>query len=137
MKIFLRILMLVGMVYSLGACSKGPDSSAPPPGSVTCTCFLNAHPCESSRRLEAWTRESLNQNFPNLLQSGALIYRTVDYDKKENAHFMKDYDLPFQSVVLTGRKGYVRMDKLWRWLGDEAAFKKMVRDETVKYLQGN
>ena len=118
------------------ACSKG---AAPPPqaGPVTCTVFLNAHPCESSRRLEAWTRESLKENYPNLLSGGALEYRTIDYDRKENAHFMKDYDLPFQSVVLTGRKTYKRIDILWQMIGDEPKFKATVKEQTEKYLVGN
>jgi hypothetical protein len=119
------------------SCSGGKKPASV--GPVTCVCFLNAHPCESSRNLEAWTRESLEENFEETIAEGRLVYRVLDYDKAENKRFMDDYKLPFQSVVLqdgADPERWKRLDILWQKMGDEVDFKKTVRDETSKFLAG-
>lgn len=108
-------------------------------GPVTCVCFLNTHPCESSRNLETWTRESLEEHFKEPLRDGRLAYRVLNYEKDENKHFMNDYKLPFQSIVLqdgADPKRWKRLDILWQKMGDEVDFKNVVRDETAAFLAG-
>jgi|GEM_PF-1356017 len=127
--------VLVAVLFS---CGKGPRVSASTP--VTCFCFLNTHPCESSRRLEDWTRGALQEAFPADLQSGRLVIQTLNYEKPGQEHYLKDYDLPFQSIVLQEgppKSRWLRLDGLWRYLGDQAGFRKMVQDETAEYLAGD
>jgi len=127
--------LLVGVLGLLGfGCAKGPDAAPP---KVVCICFLNTHPCESSRRLQAWTREALEAEFAPDLQADRLSFKSVDYDLAENAHFLKDYALPFQSVVLQDarqKKRWVRLDRLWEMIGDEAVFRKYVQEQTRKFI---
>jgi len=53
---------------------------------------------------------------------------------------VKDYELYTKSVVLSETKNgkevrWKNLDKVWTLLGDEAAFKKYVRDEVSAYLK--
>ena len=65
----------------------------------------------------------------------------VNVEVKGNEHFVKDYELYTKSVVLSETKNgkevrWKNLDKVWTLLGDEAAFKKYVRDEVSAYLKG-
>ena len=128
----------MGWVLCLGllavGCAKKLDTAAP--SKVLCICFLNEHPCESSRRLEAWTKEALEAVYGQDLQTDRLTFKSVNYDRPENAHYLKDYDLPFQSIVLqdtTQPKRWTRLDKLWEMIGDEARFRKYVQDQVAGF----
>jgi hypothetical protein len=129
-----RLWLLAGITAVLAGC--GPSQA---PRTAVCTCFLNEHPCESSRRLEAWTKDALEAAFPADLQSGRLTFRSINYDRKEDAHYLKDYALPFQSIVLqdgADPKRWERLDKLWELIGDQEAFRKYVQERTGKFLAG-
>jgi hypothetical protein len=127
-------IILAGLaVLSAGCGSQGSK----PPTTVVCTCFLNEHPCESSRRLEAWTKDALEAGFAPDLQSGRITFRSINYDLPENAHYLRDYALPFQSIVLQDSgnpKRWVRLDKLWEMIGDQKVFRQYVQDETGKFI---
>lgn len=120
----------------LTGCAGG---GSPAPTKTVCYCFLNEHPCESSRRLEEWTRDALKAEFSAEFQSGRLSFQSVNYDRPENAHVLKDYALPFQSIVLQDAgnpKRWKRLDRLWELLGDEKAFRQYAQDETKAFLEG-
>jgi hypothetical protein len=74
-RIVLVWLLLWGFAGWAG-CAKGPG---PAERRVTCYCFLNERPCESSRRLEEWTKEALETFFSPDFQEGHLVFRSVDY----------------------------------------------------------
>ncbi len=121
---------------AVGGCSKKGTASAGG-GKVVCLCFLNDHPCESSRRLEAWTKEALESAYLAELRSGDVVFRSVDYDRPADKHYLKDYALPFQSIVLQDAavpSRWKRLDKLWELIGDQKAFRQYVQDE-VKAFQ--
>jgi len=112
-------------------------TSAPGPKKTVCICFLNEHPCESSRRLEIWTKEALEEAFAQDLQTENLVFKSVNYDRPENAHFFKDYALPFQSIVLqdgNNLKHWERLDQLWEYIGDQKVFRDYVQDQTKKFI---
>ena len=137
----MKHLWVWGWVACLLVCGwTGCGKAAAPPSKVDCVCFLNEHPCESSRRLEAWTKEALEAAYPAELKNGRLSFRSVNYDRKEDTHFLKDYKLPFQSIVLLDAgdsKRWVRLDKLWEMIGDQEQFRKYVQEQTGKFLSGH
>jgi hypothetical protein len=126
------VLVWIGW-YGVGCAPKAASG----PKKTVCVCFLNEHPCESSRRLEAWTNDALEAAFPQDIQTGGLVFKSVNYDRPENAHFFKDYALPFQSIVLqdgNNPKHWKRLDKLWEYIGDQKVFRDYVQDQTKTFL---
>lgn len=96
--------------------------------------------CVSCRKIEEWSGEAISEGFAKEIKSGRVQWRPVNVEVKGNEHFVKDYKLYTRSVVLSETKNgkevrWKNLDRVWTLLGDEAAFKKYVRDEVSAYLK--
>ena len=49
--------------------------------------------CPTCKKIEQYSRESIEFNFPNQLKSGALVFQPVNIDEPKNQHFVQDYQL--------------------------------------------
>lgn len=95
--------------------------------------------CATCNKLEAYTGEAINQGFADELQSGRLVWRVVNYDKKGNEHFVDDYSLPYQSVILVEQidgheTAFRNLEQVWELVGDKNAYLEYVRTETRHFL---
>jgi hypothetical protein len=142
----------------LAGCSDAPDSSEAkqPPGApdvpgaleraaehtqVIAYYFHGTLRCETCQKIERQAREALERRFPLELIEKRLVFKPVNYDKPENAHFLKDYRLPCPSLVVVRRKGAT--DEKWELLGETwehvenpAKFKEYIVGEVEKLLRG-
>ena len=71
-----------------------------------------------------------------------LLFKPVNYDKPENAHFFKDYNLPCPSLVLVRQKG--GKDQGWKLLGQTwdfvqipPKFDQYIQAEVSEFLRGS
>lgn len=92
--------------------------------------------CDSCRKIEAYTREAVQQGFESQM---AVDWSPLNTDKPENAHYLKDFKLISKSVVVVEYDGgkqvrWKELDRIWDLLKDKAAFKKYIRDEVQGYL---
>jgi hypothetical protein len=72
--------------------------------------------CETCQKIEKQAREVIEQQFKAELAAQWLVFKPVNYDLPENAHFLQDYKLPCPSLVLVRRKD--GQDDQWKLLGD-------------------
>lgn len=96
--------------------------------------------CATCRKLEAYSKEAITKGFAGELETGQLIWKTVNTDEKENKHFNEDFQLVTKSVVLVEyRNGEVtRFENLklvWQLVGDEDGFIRYVRNQTRTFLE--
>ena len=68
-----------------------------------------------------------------------LVFKPVNYDKPENAHFLKDYKLPCPSLVVVRQKGgkdekWKLLDKTWEHVENPFKFNEYVEGEVEKVL---
>ncbi len=97
--------------------------------------------CSSCRRIEALTKEALKKYFPKELSDGRLEIRVVNVESDKNRHFIKDYALSFQTVILSRRVNgkevaWKNLKDVWKYLGDKDTFFKYIREETEAMLKG-
>ncbi len=95
--------------------------------------------CMTCRKLEAYSEEALITVFQRELEDSTLIWRTVNYDEKENEHYIKDYSLYTKALVLSRVKDgseveWKNLDKIWELVGDKDKFLKYVQEETRAFL---
>lgn len=95
--------------------------------------------CPTCLTLEEYSKEAVETLFADELNSGRVGFQVVNYDETWNEHFLTDYNLSFQSLVLVevknGREvGHKNLEKIWDLVGDKTAYFDYVRDEVNSYL---
>jgi len=95
--------------------------------------------CATCQKLEAYAEEALKTGFPRELASRQLFWRVTDTSLPENRHFLMDYQLQYQSVVLVEMKGgkqqrWHNLDQIWQKVGDKEDYIAYVQDEVDQFL---
>ncbi len=89
--------------------------------------------CPTCNTLEAYSKEAVETLFADELNSGQVEFQVVNYDETWNEHFLTDYDLSFQSLVLVEMKdgketAHKNLEKIWDLVGDKQAYFEYVRE---------
>ena len=95
--------------------------------------------CATCRKIEALSHEAVSEGFADALAKGRLEWRVVNTDAQESQHFIEDYQLASQSLVLaelTGseRKRWKNLERVWLLVDDREGFIDYVRRETSAFL---
>lgn len=98
--------------------------------------------CMTCRKIEAYTYETIVDGFSEALKSGLIEWHVINMDEPDNEHFVKDYQLVTQSVVLIDHRGgkqtqWKNLERVWELAGDRALFQAYIRDEIRTYLAGD
>jgi hypothetical protein len=121
--------------------SDEPDQ--PPSGDRVVAYYLHGNfRCASCNTIEKWSGETIRSAFGREIAAGNLEFRPVNYEEPGNEHFVTDYQLHTQSLVLVAYvdgKGtrHVNLTRVWELLRDESAFRKYVRDGVRDFLKGD
>lgn len=95
--------------------------------------------CATCYKLESYSLEALKTGFEPQLDDSLLIWKTVNYDQKENKHFIDDYKLYTKALILSrvrdGKQvAWKNLDQIWQLVGDKDKFLTYVETETYKFL---
>lgn len=98
--------------------------------------------CPTCHRMEQFSKEAIEDNFKDELVSGKLVFKTVNIDKKENRHFVDDYQLYTKSLVLSlvieGKEVKSKnLAKIWEYAGNKEKFFEYVKTEVNEFLKGS
>jgi hypothetical protein len=101
--------------------------------------FHGARRCKTCLSMEANALAVVESEFAAAVDSGALVWKVVNYDEPENDHFIKDFKLVSSSLVLVETQGgeQVRFSVLhdaWSLARDEWRFKKYVQKSVRDFL---
>jgi hypothetical protein len=102
--------------------------------------FHGTRRCVSCKKIEAYSRVAIEEGFADELKSGRLEFRAINYDEKENKHYIKDYQLYTKSLIISRVSGeeeteWKNLTKVWELLGSKEKFLDYVRKETRAYLE--
>lgn len=98
--------------------------------------------CPTCKAIEAQSQEAIGKYFADQLKSGELEWRLVNYDSPENEHFRDDFQISFQSVILTEEAGgrvsrWKNLVDVWTKIHEPPPeFEQYVVDETSAFLVG-
>jgi hypothetical protein len=92
--------------------------------------------------MEQFSKEAIEDNFKDELVSGKLVFKTVNIDKKENRHFVDDYQLYTKSLVLSlvkeGKEVKSKnLAKIWEYAGNKEKFFEYVKTQVNEFLKGS
>ncbi len=95
--------------------------------------------CSTCIKIEQYSKEAIEQGFPDELKNGTLEMRIVNYENPENRHFMQDYKLVSKSLVLVNfvngkQTKWTNLKLVWQLTGRKDAFLNYVRREVRNSL---
>jgi len=141
------LLLLAATAFAKAA--DKPDAKPPAPAPATTNApsqqviayyFHGTVRCEACLKIERQAREAIERRFKSELTAKRLVFKPVNYDLPENAHFLGDYRLPCPSLVLVRQKnGKDAKGKLlgdtWKLVEDPEKFNRYVEDEVEQFLR--
>lgn len=113
---------------------------APEASTIYVTYFHTTARCASCLKIEDLTNATMTMRFADRIAEQRVVWRLVNVDEPEHAHFMKDYDLFTKSVVVSEVKAgkevrWKVLDQVWPLLGDPEAFQAYVEREVRAWLE--
>jgi len=98
--------------------------------------------CATCRKLEAYSKEAVAQGFATMLQDSSMEWRVINFDDEANQHFLKDYGLFSQAVVVSEVIGgkerrWKNLDQIWKLVGEKEKFIAYVQIETKSFISGD
>ena len=96
--------------------------------------------CPSCILLENITHDAVLFGFKQKVDQGKIELKIINIDDPLHAHFIKDYDLSFQSVVLvkdedSDHKTFKRLDNAWDYISEADRFAHYIQAEIQKFYQ--
>ncbi len=141
---FLKCFLILGLAAALAypvSNVAAQQSATPKTGmhKVIAYYFHTNTRCSACMKIEAYSKEAIEQGFPDELKKGLLEMRIVNYENPENRHFMKDYKLVSKSLILVNtvdgkQTEWTNLKVVWQLTGRKDAFLNYVRREVRKYL---
>lgn len=135
-------LFIVGCSVSPPAPAAKDGNKGVPPDAIHVYYFHRTLRCPSCERIEAWSKAAVETSFPVELESGQVVWHSLNLDEPEFAHFDGDYDLNTQSVVVSewknGREArWKNLEEVWELLDDQSGFQQYIEAEVRGFLSGN
>jgi hypothetical protein len=135
------ILGLAVITVFASLCLYAQQASTPKPGThkVIAYYFHTNTRCSTCIKIEAYSKEAIQNGFAEELKNGTLEMRIVNYENPENRHFMQDYKLVSKSLVLVNtvngkQTEWTNLKIVWQLTGRKDAFLNYVRKEVRGYL---
>jgi hypothetical protein len=97
--------------------------------------------CRSCKTIEKYTKEAVETKYKDQIKKGLVEIRTVNVEKGNNSHFIKDYQLVSRSVVVSKvkngeEKEWKRLDKVWSLLNNESKFFEYIQENIESLIKG-
>ncbi|MDD5763013.1 MAG: nitrophenyl compound nitroreductase subunit ArsF family protein [bacterium] len=118
----------------------GPAVAVSGPG-VVAYYFHGRVRCASCVKIGNLSGKAIRERFPEEIRKGLVAFREVNIDDPENRHFVDDYGLSSQSLVIVeyrdGRQvRWKNLEKVWTLLDSEKEFLPYVQEGVSSYLKG-
>lgn len=92
--------------------------------------------CQTCNTFEKLTRDTLHSYFADQLAGGDVQLKIINKDLPENEHFVADFQLTSNSVVVQKGEQYKNLEEIWELVRQsDAAFKSFLAQEIQAMLE--
>jgi len=117
-----------------------PQGENHPAGQVVVTYFHTTFRCPTCKKLEAYSRETVENDFAKQIKENKIVFRTVNLEEAENEHFIKDYKLYTKSLIVSLQENgkeirWKNLPDIWRLVHSREKFEEYVQSEIEAYLK--
>lgn len=108
-------------------------------GKLVVTYFHGNARCVTCRKLEAYAQEVMDSSYASSMKDSTVVWRLINFDEEENDHFLKDYKMYNQSLILSylvdgKEKSWKNLDQIWLLVGDKEKYQTYIRDEITTFI---
>ncbi len=100
--------------------------------------FHATQQCWSCITIADFTQKTLTNRYPNELENGRIVYRSIDIDLPENKEVAQKYNATgsalFINLIYDGKDHISEDVAVWRLVNSETQFTKYLGDKLEKYL---
>lgn len=101
--------------------------------------FHSTKRCFTCKKLEAYAGEAFTAGFAKELADSTLVWQPINYDEKENKHFIKDYKLYTKALILSRVRDsqevdWVNLENIWQLVGNKEKYIEYVQAATRKFM---
>jgi len=102
--------------------------------------FHGSFRCATCTAMEDYSRQAIETNFKDELDSGKLEFRAVNVEESDNKHYVNDYQLYTKSLILSFMKDgkeekSKNLDKIWQLARNKQKFIDYVASEIKSFLE--
>ena len=151
---FLTLFLLIAATFAFFS-GAVPATYAEQPASLTDGCkgilsddqivvyyFHRKFRCPSCLIVESTLHETLDKYFSDEFTRGRLAVCVVNIDEMENKHYIEDFQILFNSVIVVEKRGgashkYKNLEKVWDIYDDKDATTQLFKDEIEPFLTGS
>jgi hypothetical protein len=95
--------------------------------------------CPTCRKIESYSHDAVHTAFVDELAQKKVVWRVVNYEQPENAHFVTDYKLLSSSIVLVHTTDgkvteWRNLERVWDLVGNPDTFTEYIRGEARSML---
>lgn len=96
--------------------------------------------CPTCMKLEAYSSEAIQSGFEKEVKDSSLVFRTVNWDREENAHYLDDYQLYTKALILSRMRdgnevAWTNLDSIWQLVDHKDKFIKYVQSHTSAFIE--
>lgn len=96
--------------------------------------------CMTCNTIERLIKRTVKEFYQKEIDTGNIVFKSVNYDKKENEKFAEKYDLFNQTLIITVNKNnkevkWKNSEKIWELVSNEEKFMNYVKLEISKSLR--
>lgn len=133
------LVFLTVALFSTGA-GLSFAGETPSSGEVIAYYFHGTFRCPTCRKLEQYSKETIEKDFKDALRSGKLEFKIVNVEEEGNEHFVNDYQLYTKALVLSfvrdGKEVKSKnLTRIWDLVGNKQKFSDYVRSEVADFLK--
>jgi hypothetical protein len=134
----LKRLVLIICIIGLTAVSFAANNT--PATTIYAYYFHGNVRCATCHKLEQYSKEAIENNFKDELASGRLLFKVINVEEKENAHFINDYQLYTKALVISRIKNgkelkSKNLTRIWELAGNKEGFLTYVKEELASFLK--
>ncbi len=107
---------------------------------VLVTYFHTTARCPTCRKIEMYSKESIENFFPKELQEKKVVFQSLNIDEAENQPFIKKYNLFTKSLIVSFNKDskeaqWKNLTEIWKLVRNRNKFEEYVQREVTAYLE--
>ncbi len=116
--------------------AKTPDENSP---TVIAYYFHRTMRCPTCLAIEANTARVIEENYPQHIADGTLMWMPFNLDEPGGEEFEKEFDVSVSTLVLAKTEDgnhteYKKLEKVWDFIGDPVKFDSYVQKEVKLFL---